>query len=179
MTRYFPELLSLLRNLRATKFVLDSEIVIPIAGKLSFDDLLQRIHPAESRVRKLAAEHPAVLIVFDLLVDDRGRSLTARPLEERRKALEAFAKKYFPKSEQIRLSPATTDVEAAKRWLHDTGGALDGIIAKRLDTDYRSGERTGMEKIKWLRTADCLVGGFRYASGARVVGSLLLGLYDD
>lgn len=179
LARYFPELVSVLQGLGARKFVLDGEIVIPVGGRLSFDDLLQRIHPAESRVQKLAAAHPAVLIVFDLLVDDKGRSLIARPLKERRKTVEAFAKKYFPKHEQIRLSPATPDIGVARKWFHETGGALDGVIAKRLDLDYRSGERTGMEKIKWMRTADCVVGGFRYASGTRVVGSLLLGLYDE
>lgn len=182
LARYFPELVAALRELRARKFVLDCEIVIPVEGKLSFDDLLQRIHPAASRINKLAAERPAVLIVFDLLVDGEGQSFTDKRLMERRKSLEAFAKQYFQKNQknqQIRLSPVTRDVRVARKWFHMAGGALDGVIAKRLDSDYRSGERTGMEKIKWLRTADCVVGGFRYASGTRVVGSLLLGLYDD
>ena len=179
LTRYFPELVHVLSRLRATKFVLDSEIVIPLDGKLSFDDLLQRIHPAESRIKKLAAEHPATLIAFDLLVDGDGSLVVNDPLKDRRRRLAACAKKYFGKEPQLKLSPATTDVGAARKWLSMAGGTLDGVIGKRLDLSYRSGERTGMQKIKRLRTAECVVGGFRYASKARVVGSLLLGLYDD
>jgi ATP-dependent DNA ligase len=179
LARYFPDLVESLQKLSAKKFVLDGEIVIPISGRLSFDDLLLRVHPAASRVKKLAAEHPAMFIVFDLLADERGRSLLNKPLAERRERLEKFAAKYFAKGPDIKLSPATTKIAAARRWLKGAGQNLDGVIAKRRDLEYRSGERDGMQKIKRLRTADCVVGGFRYAEGKRVIGSLLLGLYND
>jgi ATP-dependent DNA ligase len=179
LARYFPELAAALLKLRAKKFVLDGEIVVPVAGRLSFDDLLMRIHPAASRVKKLAAEFPAMLIVFDLLADERGRSLADKPLTERRKRLERFAARYFAGHNDIRLSPATPRLAVGKQWFRKTGGDLDGIIAKRLDMPYRSGERDAMLKIKHRRTADCVVGGFRYAEGKKVIGSLLLGLYDD
>jgi ATP-dependent DNA ligase len=159
--------------------VLDGEIVVPENGAFSFDALLQRIHPAQSRIRKLSVETPALLIVFDLLVDANGKSLVDRLLPERRKALEAFAAKYLRGHERIRLSPVATSMAEAKRWLKGAGATLDGIIAKRRDLPYRSGDRTGMQKIKNYRSADCVVGGFRYNEGKPVVGSLLLGLYDD
>jgi ATP-dependent DNA ligase len=176
--RYFPEIVASLRSLPRT-FVLDGEIVIPVDGRLSFDDLLQRIHPAASRVDRLARERPGVLIVFDLLVDVTGRSLAARPLAERRARLEAFAARHLGRRDDVRLSPASPDLAVAREWLGLAGDTFDGIVAKRLDLPYQTGERTGMQKIKRRRTADCVVGGFRYASGARAVGSLLLGLYDD
>ncbi len=178
LARYFPELADGLRKLKPKQFVLDGEIVIPVNGDLSFEDLLLRIHPAESRVRKLAGEHPSELVVFDLLVDDKGTNMVDRPLRERRKRLEQFAAKALT-TEAARLSPATCDLKEAKRWFHEMGGGLDGIIAKELDQRYHSGERSGMVKIKNLRTADCVVGGFRYATKGRYVGSLLLGLYED
>ncbi len=179
LTRYFPELVELFMRFKAKQFVLDGEIAVPVNGRFSFDDLLQRIHPAESRVRKLAKEFPAIFITFDLLATPDGESIVDLPLRERRKKLEAFASKFFPHSQRLRLSPATIDLELARHWFSTVGGDLDGIIAKRLDCEYKSGERTGMEKIKRLRTADCVVGGFRYATNKKVVGSLLLGLYDD
>ena len=178
LTRYFPELVESLKALPAKRFVLDGEIVVPAGNALSFDDLLMRIHPAESRVRKLAAESPASLIVFDLLVDEKGKALVGSALEERRVRLEAFAAKNFAGSGTVLLSPATPDESVARAWLEGRGG-LDGVIAKRVDLPYRSGDRTGMQKIKRLRTADCVVGGFRYASKSRVIGSMLLGLYDE
>jgi ATP-dependent DNA ligase len=176
LTRYYPELVEAALKLKAKKFVIDGEIVVPADGAFSFDALLQRIHPAQSRVQKLAKETPALLIVFDLLVDG-GKSLIDLPLQERRRALEVFAQKYF--KDPIRLSPATTKLSEAKGWLKRVGATLDGIIAKRRDFEYRSGDRTGMQKIKNYRSADCVVGGFRYNEGKPVVGSLLLGLYDD
>jgi ATP-dependent DNA ligase len=178
LTRYFPEVVAMLSRLRAMKFVLDCEIVITVGGRLSFDDLLQRIHPAETRIKKLSAEHPALLIVFDILVDANGRSLITKTLRQRREHLQEFARKCFPKEDSLKLSPATTDVNVARKWFDMSGGALDGVVAKPLALDYRSGERA-MRKIKRMRTADCVVGGFRYASNGPVVGSLLLGLYDD
>jgi len=176
--RYFPELVDAVRVLGARRAVLDGEIVIPVGAVLSFDELLMRIHPAASRVAKLAKEHPAVYVVFDLLVDERGRALTHLPLAERRARLETFMRAHVPERSILRLSPMTTDRKAALDWLHALGAGLDGIMAKRSDFDYRSGDRSGMEKYKRMRTADCVVGGFRYAAKGKVVGSLLLGLYD-
>jgi ATP-dependent DNA ligase len=179
LARYFPDLVSALRQLQARRFVLDGEIAVPLAGKLSFDELLMRIHPAASRVNKLAAEHPAMLIVFDLLLAERGGSLLEMPLSKRRERLEQFAKRFLRGQEQVRLSPASTSIATARKWFRAVGGNLDGVIAKRRDLPYRAGERDGMQKIKKVRTADCVVGGFRYAEKQKVVGSLLLGLYDN
>ena len=179
LARYFPEIVAALLRLKASKFVLDGELVIPVKGGLSFDDLLQRIHPAASRVAKLAKETPAHFVVFDLLVDEAGKSIHELPLSERRKKLESFAKKYLAKNQDIELSPKTKNVALARKWLSTSGIKLDGVIAKRLDLPYRSGERDGMQKVKRMRAADCVVGGFRYATKGKVVGSLLLGLYDD
>ena len=180
LARYFPEIVEAVRALRPGKFVLDGEIVVPVNGELSFDELLLRIHPAESRVRKLSAERPALYIVFDLLVDDRGTALIEHPLHERRRRLETFASKFLKGESRVRLSPATGDFELAKRWFASAGHNLDGVIAKQCEADYCSGDRTGMVKVKNMRTAECVVAGFRYGSKAtRTLGSLLLGLYDD
>ena len=176
--RYFPEIAVALGGLAAKKFVLDGEIAVPADGGFSFDDLLQRIHPAASRINKLAFETPALFILFDLLVDADGRSFASVTLDERRRMLENFFYKFCRGASQFRLSPATTNLGVAKQWLKKSGQVLDGIIAKRRDSPYRPGERTGMQKIKNYRSADCVVGGFRYNEGKSVVGSLLLGLYD-
>ncbi len=179
LTRYFPELVASVASLKAKSFVLDSEIVVPQGQRFSFDDLLQRIHPAESRVKRLAAETPAMLIVFDLLAREDGKTLTKLPLADRRKLLERFARKYLRGHKTVRLSPVTTKIADARKWLKQVGVSLDGIIAKRRDMPYESGNRHGMQKIKNYRSADCVVGGFRYNEGKRTVGSLLLGLYDE
>src|SRR5688572_27466549 len=179
LTRYFPEIVAAVGALKAKHFALDGELVVPQGKAFSFDALLQRIHPAASRVKKLSVETPALLIVFDLLADIDGKSLLGRTLDERRPPLEKFAVKYFAKGGRIRLSPATTKLIDAQRWMKRAGPLLDGIIAKRRDLSYRSGDRSGMQKIKNYRSADCVVGGFRYNEGKPVVGSLLLGLYDD
>ncbi|HEY0430503.1 MAG TPA: ATP-dependent DNA ligase, partial [Pyrinomonadaceae bacterium] len=179
LERYFPEIVAALLKVKATKFVLDGELVIPVKDGLSFDDLLQRIHPAASRIAKLAQQTPAHFVVFDLLVDDAGKAIHELLLNKRRGKLESFAKKYLAKNLSIELSPKTDDIALAREWLSTTGIKLDGVIAKRLDLPYRSGERDGMQKVKRMRTVDCVVGGFRYASKGQVVGSLLLGLYDD
>ena len=179
LTRYFPELVAALLALRADKFVLDGEIVVPEGKALSFDSLLQRIHPAASRVARLAAETPAALIVFDILVDARGANLSGHSLGDRREALETFASRFKRGSKaSIRLSPCTTSMRKAQGWLKGRAG-LDGVVAKRLDLPYQTGGRSGMQKVKRIRTADCVVGGFRYASKGHAVGSLLLGLYND
>jgi ATP-dependent DNA ligase len=171
LTRYFPEIVEALLALKAKTFVLDGELIVPIDGKLSFDSLLQRIHPAASRVQKLSQETPARYVIFDFLDDP------TRPLSERRKHLEAFAKANLARNKTIVLSQATKDIDEAKAWLKKLRGQLDGIVAKRIDQPYLSAERA-MIKVKNIRTADCVVGGFRYNEGKRVVGSLLLGLYD-
>src|SRR3569833_7594 len=178
LTRYFPELVAAAAALKAKRFVLDGEIVVPDGRAFSFDALLQRIHPAASRVKKLAAETPALMIVFDLLAEGK-EDLTGDALSDRRKTLEAFAKKTFKGHKTFRLSPATTKIADAKNWLKQVGATLDGIIAKRRDLPYTSGNRHGIQKIKNYRSADCVVGGFRYNEGKKAVGSLLLGLYND
>jgi ATP-dependent DNA ligase len=179
LTRYFPEIVAAAKALRAKRFVLDGEIVVPDGKAFSFDALLQRIHPAASRIKRLSEETPALLIAFDLLADTRGKALVERPLRERRPLLEDFAAAQFKTAEHFRLSPATTRLAEARGWLKRVGATLDGIIAKRREAPYAAGERGAMQKIKNYRSADCVVGGFRYNEGKDVVGSLLLGLYGD
>jgi ATP-dependent DNA ligase len=175
LARYFPEVVDLLRAAGDRQFLLDGELIIPLGDALSFEALQLRLHPAESRIRRLAAETPAELMAFDLL-ELGDQSLAERPLAERRTALERFmANNRVP---GLLLSPATRDRRTALAWLKRSGEALDGVIAKRLDLDYRPGERA-MVKVKQQRTADCVVGGFRYAEAKPEVGSLLLGLYDE
>ena len=178
LARYFPELVAACRQLKPARFVLDGEIVIPFEDGFSFDSLLRRIHPAASRIAKLATETPARLILFDFLVDARGQLLADAPLLQRRAALEHFAHGFLKGHASFELSPATCDAGLARQWLATLNGTLDGVIAKRTDLAYQSGERSGMVKVKNLRTADCVVGGFRYAEKKTVVGSLLLGLFD-
>lgn len=173
--RYFPEVVQLMAALKADSFVLDGELIIPVGDCLSFEALQSRLHPAESRVRKLAAETPAQYMLFDLLAE-AGEMLAAEPLAVRRQRLERFHEVHGGPA--LLLSPATASTDQARAWLARTGGALDGVVAKRLDEPYRPGERA-MLKVKQLRSADCVVGGFRYASGKKEVGSLLLGLFGD
>lgn len=175
LARYFPEVVEILRRPKEQQFLLDGELIISVGDALSFDALQLRLHPAESRIRRLAAETPAQFMAFDLL-EAGGQSLMGKPLSRRREALEEFARKNAVQG--LHLSPVTRDRSTALHWLERSGGALDGVIAKRLDLEYRSGERA-MIKVKQQRTADCVVGGFRYATRKRLVGSLLLGLYDD
>jgi ATP-dependent DNA ligase len=174
LARFFPDIVERVRAMRADNFVIDGEIVIVDHGKLSFEALQMRLHPAASRVNKLAAEQPAQLMLFDCLARN-GESLVEARLSERRAALQKLVGKEAP---CIQLSPYTRDAKVADKWLKSSGRALDGVIAKRLDGRYVSGERA-MLKVKRLRTADCVVAGFRYASNSDQVGSLLLGLYDD
>ena len=177
LARYFPEVVERLKSLRAQRFVLDGELMVEIAGDLDFDALLQRIHPAESRVKTLAATTPATYVVFDILVDDRGEDVTHRLLRDRRAMLEKFAAKYF--IDGVRLSPASPERSRVDQWFSQVGGALDGVIAKRVDLPYASGARSAAVKIKHLRSADCVVGGYRLNKEKDGVGSLLLGLYDE
>jgi ATP-dependent DNA ligase len=178
LERYFPEIVDALKSLSAPRCVLDGELVVPEGDALSFDELLMRIHPAASRIRKLSREQPALYVVFDLLVDEQGQSLTTQPLEARRAALERFAAREFEDRSTFRLSPVTRSRREVDAWFEALGSGLDGAIAKRIELPYQSGERTGMQKYKRMRTADCVVGGFRYGSKTEVVGSLLLGLFD-
>lgn len=178
LSRYFPELVESLAALKAKSFVLDGEIVIPVDGRLSFDKLLMRIHPAASRIQKLSRETPCVFIIFDLLVDDKSKSLVSLPLGKRRERLEAFMGRFGNGKGSLEISPVTDDVKEAVKWFH-MGTGLDGIVAKRKDLPYQSGERSGMQKIKKQRTADCVVGGFRYLEKKPLIGSLLLGLFND
>jgi ATP-dependent DNA ligase len=175
--RYFPEIVDALGRLKTKRFVLDGELVVPFAGALSFDALQQRIHPAASRVAMLAKKTPAWYLIFDLL-DEDGHDLVDLPLSERRALLETFARQFD--GETLRLSPATRDRAVVDDWFARVGGALDGVIAKRADAPYASGTRDAAVKVKRTRTADCVIGGFRYAKGSTSqIGSLLLGLYDD
>jgi len=175
--RYFPEIVAAVAQLPGKRFVLDGELVVPMAGALSFDALQQRIHPAASRVAMLAKKTPAWYLVFDLL-EIEGDELIELPLEQRRARLESFSNAFD--GETLRLSPATRDRRVVDDWFARVGGALDGVIAKRADAAYASGSRDAAVKVKRSRTADCVIGGFRYAKGSTThVGSLLLGLYDD
>lgn len=183
--RYFPELVAALRAVGPKRFVLDGEIVIPIEGRLSFDDLLLRVHPAESRIRKLSAEIPAQILVFDLLVEPArvkggSRRIDDLPIEGRRERLETLLDA-FPADAPLRLTPATRDRALARKWFRVWGEAgLDGVMAKKLSEPYHSGDRDGMVKVKHFREADCVVGGYRYSSsGTASIGALLLGLYDE
>ncbi|MGH8665376.1 MAG: ATP-dependent DNA ligase, partial [Burkholderiales bacterium] len=175
--RYFPEVVALLAGLAAPRFVLDGELVIEIDGAVSFDALQMRLHPAASRIRKLSLETPARLMLFDMLIGPDGKRVLDRPLTERRIALESFAKRYRA-AERFAISACTRDYDEARRWLAGLRHGTDGVVAKRLDDPYAPGERT-MVKVKHVRSADCVVGGFRYAAKSRLVGSLLLGLYDE
>jgi len=171
--RYFPEIVAALSELTESRFVLDGELVLPQGEILSFAALQLRLHPAASRIEKLSRETPAQLMLFDCLRIG-ARDLSGEPLSVRRQALEAFVAKV--REPRLLLSPVTRERRVAEAWFAHGGGALDGVIAKRLDEPYQPGERA-MIKVKQQRTADCVVGGYRLSGKA--VGSLLLGLYDD
>ncbi|HEY3177545.1 MAG TPA: ATP-dependent DNA ligase [Casimicrobiaceae bacterium] len=179
LDRYFPEVVDAIAALDASRCVLDGELVVAEGDALSFDQLLMRIHPAASRVQKLSREHPAFYVVFDLLVDEHGKALVDAPLSQRRVALEHFAAHQFARTQLFRLSPAVRSRKDVDAWFDALGSGLDGVVAKRVDLPYQSGERTGMQKYKGMRTADCVVGGFRYGTDSKLIGSLLLGLFDD
>jgi ATP-dependent DNA ligase len=175
--RYFPEVVAMLGDLAAEQFVIDGELVIELDGHLAFDALQMRLHPAESRIRKLSRETPARFVLFDMLATPDGTIIIDHALQQRRRALEDFIAGAAIAGRLV-ISPATPDLAVAERWLHGAGhGTIDGVVAKQLAAPYQPGERA-MVKVKQLRTADCVVGGFRYESGSREVGSLLLGLYD-
>ena len=174
--RYFPDIVAALQGVAAARFVLDGEVVIPEGAGSSFEALQMRLHPAESRVRKLAAEQPARFVLFDLLADGT-HDLTGRSLADRRSALRTL----MPRLDHpaLALGPVARDRREAQAWLDHAPAGQDGVMAKRLDAPYRSGKRDAMVKVKRQRTADCVVGGFRYLRNSREAGSLLLGLYND
>jgi ATP-dependent DNA ligase len=174
LTRFFPEVAERLAALDARAFALDGELLIADGAVFSFEQLQMRLHPAESRIRKLAASHPATLALFDMLEDAGGRDLRSEPLSRRHEALAGFLARH--QRPRLTGTPGTDDRAFAQGWLD--GGAVEGVVAKRLDAPYLEGERA-MLKVKRVRTADCVVGGFRYLEGSPLVGSLLLGLYDD
>jgi ATP-dependent DNA ligase len=174
LTRFFPEVAARLEGLGEQRFAVDGELLIGEGAGFSFEQLQLRLHPAESRIRKLAASHPAMLALFDMLQDVDGRDLRREPLARRREALETFLARHA--SPLLTATPGTDDRALAQSWLD--AGTLEGVVAKRLDAPYLEGERA-MVKVKRVRTADCVVGGFRYLEGKKVVGSLLLGLYDE
>ncbi|MFL6722991.1 MAG: ATP-dependent DNA ligase [Sphingomicrobium sp.] len=175
LARYFPEVAAMFGRLKTRRFVIDGELLIASGGAISFEALQLRLHPAASRVARLAAETPAMFMAFDCLASGK-KMLAHAPFSDRRAALEQILAKESEPS--LRLSPATSDRDIALGWLDRGGGALDGVIAKRLDQAYRPGERA-MVKVKQRRTADCVIGGFRYGRNDRLVASLLLGLYDE
>jgi ATP-dependent DNA ligase len=177
LSRFFPEVVATLLDVPFEQFVVDGELVIELNGRITFDTLQARLHPAASRIRRLSQETPARLILFDMLVGPDGSPVGPLPLTERRSALEAFGEKAAIAGKLI-VTPCTRDLAQATQWLDDFDrDGRDGVVAKRLDGKYVSGERA-MIKVKRLRTADCVVGGFRYLSGRPEVGSLLLGLYN-
>jgi len=173
LNRFFPEVVDRMATVSAETFAIDGELLAGDGDVFSFEVLQARLHPAESRIRKLAKETPAIFAAFDMLIDTDGRDLRTESWTIRHARLEAFlARRQSP---DLSLTPGTDDLGLASGWLAD--GKLEGVVAKRMDGPYLEGERA-MIKVKRARTTDCVVGGFRYASGAPVVGSLLLGLYD-
>ena len=175
LDRFFPEVAASLAEVARQPCVIDGELVIEQDTALSFAALQARLHPAQSRIDRLSAETPARYMLFDCL-QAGDRKLIDEPLSTRRRMLAGLVKQWA--RPDLILSPTVGDVAEARRWLDESGTDTDGVVAKRLDDPYRSGERA-MVKVKRRRTADCVVGGFRYASEGGAVGSLLLGLYDD
>jgi ATP-dependent DNA ligase len=174
LQRYFPDVVGTLRDTMPPRCVVDGEIIIAGEAGLEFEALQLRLHPAASRVRKLAAETPASFVAFDMLALDN-----AELRDERFDVRRAKLASCFEPTERCLLTPQTADPDEAARWFDEYEGAgLDGVVAKRADQRYAPGERV-MVKVKHLRTADCVVGGYRLAKAGDGIGSLLLGLYDD
>jgi ATP-dependent DNA ligase len=178
LARFFPEVLERLRAVPHDEFMLDGELVIPVGPSLSFDALQMRLHPAQSRIQRLSRETPATLIAFDCLLSPDGTNLLNEPLTVRRAALEALFGTGDAVAPGLLLSPYTRKHAEAQKWLDRAQGALDGVVAKQVEAPYQPGERA-MVKVKPLRTADVVVGGFRYGVNSKEVGSLLLGLYNE
>jgi ATP-dependent DNA ligase len=169
MNRYFPDVVEQALALKAKRFVIDGEMVVTVDGIQEFDLLSQRIHPAASRVERLAQETPAALVAFDLLAEGDD-SLLDLPYTERRERLAKLV------ADPVELTPSTSDPDEAAKWLAGTG---EGVIAKQASGTYKPGERVGMVKIKRVRTADAVVFAFRFGKEPDTVGSLILGMYDD
>lgn len=178
LERYFPDIVSVLGKLAVEKFVIDGELLVKGKSGYSFSDLQMRLHPAASRVNMLARQQPATFVIFDILKTDQDMTIMSAPYSARRLILERFWKKYCSHTDAIKLSPQTDSLTEAMKWLDSTGWYIDGIIAKNATDGYVPGERV-MQKYKAIRTADCVVGGFRYGKDSNLVGSLLLGLYDE
>jgi ATP-dependent DNA ligase len=174
LNRFFPEVVERLRALPEDLFGLDGELLAREGTVFSFEVLQARLHPAESRIRRLAQETPATFALFDIIEDADGSDLREQPWSVRHARLEAFLDRH--QSPGLTLTPGTDDRDLAERWLAD--GKMEGVVAKATAGLYLEGERA-MIKVKRTRTADCVVAGFRYAASSQVVGSLLLGLYDD
>ena len=177
LERYFPDIVGILQKLAAKRFVLDGELLVKGENGYSFSDLQMRLHPAASRVNMLSQKQPATFVLFDILETDQGINILSAPLSERRRILERFWEKYCRKEKAVTLSPQTDSITEAMKWLRTSGWYVDGIVAKNSRDAYIPGERV-MQKYKRIRTADCVVGGFRYGRDSKEVGSLLLGLYD-
>ena len=178
LERYFPDIVNIVEKLAPKNFVLDGELLVKGESGYSFSDLQMRLHPAASRVQMLALKQPATFVIFDILETDKGVEVMSAPLSERRLILERFWKDYCSQEKVIKLSPQTGSVTEAMKWLRASGWYIDGIVAKNSTDVYVPGERV-MQKYKLIRTADCVVGGFRYGTDSKEVGSLLLGLYDE
>jgi len=176
--RYFPEVVSMLKKLKAKSFVLDGELLVTRDKSYSFGDLQMRLHPAASRIKKLSASQPATFVLFDILEDEKAEKIMSQPFDERRTCLEDFYKKFCAKEKRLLLSQQVSTVSKTKAWLTKGEWRVDGIVAKNKLDLYTPGKRV-MQKFKVIRTADCVVGGFRYGTGSKEVGSLLLGLYDS
>ncbi len=178
LDRYFPDIVGVLEKVDAQRFMLDGELLVEGEAGYSFSDLQMRLHPAASRVAMLARTQPATFVLFDILETETGFNTMSLPLSERRLILERFWSTYCASQSALKLSPHTTSLADAMTWLRSSTWHLDGIVAKRGSDVYVPGERV-MQKYKLLRTADCVVGGFRYGTNSKEVGSLLLGLYDE
>ncbi len=178
LERYFPDIVNVLEQLAPKHFVIDGELLVQGESGYSFSDLQMRLHPAASRVRMLAQKQPATFVLFDILESDAGINVMGAPLAERRRILEGFWKKYCSNETALKLSPQTDSMAEAMKWLRSPRWDIDGIVAKDRTGAYVPGERV-MQKYKPIRTADCVVGGFRYGKDSQHVGSLLLGLYDE
>ena len=178
LDRYFPDIVEMLGKIDADDFILDGELVIQTDEGYSFSELQLRLHPAASRVKKLAEAHPAQFILFDFLKTAKRKDLANEPFAGRRGQLEDFYQRFATQEKCLVLSPQTESLAEAKKWIKKWRGQIDGLVAKNIEDGYCSGERV-MQKFKFIRTADCVVGGFRYGTNSPLVGSLLLGLFDD
>ena len=178
LERYFPELQRAIVSLPPGRFVLDGQLLIAREGRISARWLQEHVHPSAHRVSKLSHDEPAGFVAFDMLFDPEAGLMLERPLSERRSALEAFATKYFAGCESLWLSPVTRSQKTAQEWLESGDSALDGVLAKKLDQPYRSGDKRAARKVPAGRTACCAVGGLRWSTSAdSAPEALLLGLY--